>query len=112
MIEDPGHTYGLAASVHPGTDGKHCRTLTVGGLAPVQVGVSIEDLQSAHEKQRQGEGVDPVGNTHDKRVSCVRVSSSRFGSGIERSVRVVSGHCAFLDYMSAERGAYCISHHP
>src|SRR5262245_12519342 len=45
----------------------------VGGLAPIEARVRIEDLQPAHQQQRQREHVDPVRNPNQQAMALVEV---------------------------------------
>ena len=43
----------------------------IGKLADIERWMGVEDLQSAHQKQREADGIDPMRDTHRRGVAAI-----------------------------------------
>src|SRR5678809_10146 len=46
----------------------------VRGVAPVECGMFVEDLQAAHQQRCEGDDVDPVRDAHEQAVAAVEIT--------------------------------------
>ena len=69
---------------HARADHEQRRLPRVRRLAPVERRVRIEDLQPAHQQDRQRDDVDPVHDAHRQRVAVVEARRAERDAGLRR----------------------------
>src|SRR6266566_9311734 len=45
---------------------RHGWMVEIGALADIERRMGVEDLQSAHQEEREADDIDPMGNTHQR----------------------------------------------
>src|SRR5262249_21331539 len=75
VAEDPRHADHVIVVVLTRTDLKHRWASGVGRLAPIQGWMRAENVETAQQKNRERDDIDPVHHAHRQRVPIVEVAS-------------------------------------